>query len=529
MLMKKATISLLIPEEIKIRNEIREKVDDFFITHPFWPPVTWDQLTVFAEQLIGENEWDESNLGFVMLCCGNAIWRKIMETIPYQRRILLLPQCLKNSQLCQADMDNIGLLCNNCGNCSISEILHKAEDLGYVTVVSEGTAITTRLIESGKVDAVIGVSCMDVLQKMFRSVNKFAVPGIGIPLLNSGCKDTKADPDWIMQEICRFHEGPSVRLLNLNHLRKRIGSVFVKDKLRQMLVSGKDDTMRIAIGSLMAGGHRIRPFIAILTYHAFCKQPDDLLLDRLALSVECFHKASLIHDDIEDDDPLRYGKQTIHARYGAAVAINAGDLMIGEGYRLIIESGLPADMIKTCIKEITSGHRAMTLGQGAELLAAKEKRVLSLQEMLKIFENKSASAFRVSFLLGGIMGGADSKTLELLSKFSYFTGIAYQIMDDLKDYSGENGDIRFRKPSVLMAMMMSKLSQNEKSVMKQAFIEGNINLIYLYLENYKARDHCVELLKDYINRAKESLDNLANLGLKLALHEILGKIFDKYI
>lgn len=522
-------ISLHIPEEHVTRNEIRKKVDDYFIAHPVWPPVSIETLSESAEVLIKENSWEDTHRGFVMLCCGNAVWRRVVETVPYGRRILLLPQCLKNSLSCQAEMDNIGLLCNDCGGCIIPTVIHEAENLGYVALVTEGTTITTRLIESGKVDAVIGVGCMEVLQKMFRSVSKFAVPGIGIPLMTCGCKDTRADLAWIRQEICQHREDASVRLLNLNHIRNKTASLFGEEQLQRLLAPGHAETLKIVTGSLLSGGQRIRPFIAALAYEAFCHEPDDMILNRLALSVECFHKASLVHDDIEDDDPLRYGKQTIHARYGIPVAINAGDLLIGEGYRLIAECQLPAGMISACIRVIATGHRAMAMGQGAELLATGHKKILSLQEILEIFDNKTASAFRVSLLLGAIMGGADEETLAILSRFSHFTGIAYQVMDDLEDHAGQRGDIRFRKPSVLLAMLMEELPAEERAIVAQAFATGNFNLVYLYLDNYKTAGRCTALMDDYLHRAKECLDPLGNMGLKLALHEILGKIFDKYI
>ncbi len=529
MIVDNIAVSLQIPQKIISRNDIRMKIDDYFRNHPVWPPVSWEEISHYASLLTDKYGLEEQYRGFVMLCCGNAIWRRVVETVPFERRILLLPQCLKNSGSCQATFDHIGLLCNECGRCTIPGIVHEAENLGYVAVVSEGTTITTRLIESGKVDAVIGVGCMEVLQKMFRSVSKFAVPGIGIPLMTCGCKDTLADLDWIRQELYRNREDPAIRLLNLNHILTRTNSLFGEEQLQRLFDPGRDTTFKIVIDALLAGGQRIRPFLANLTYEAFCPEPDQAILNRLALTIECFHKASLIHDDIEDDDPLRYGRKTIHEQHNVAVAINAGDLMIGEGYRLIAESGLPPEIIVACTRVIANGHRAMALGQGAELLATSGKRILSMPAILEIFKNKTASAFTVSLLLGGILGGAEDATLNQLERFSYFTGIAYQVMDDLDDYSGNRGDILFRKPSVLLAMLIDRLPDDERIMIEQAFISGNFDAIYRCLENNQTVDQCSELLKDQIFRAKESLADLKYLGLKLALHEILGKIFDKYL
>jgi len=524
-----SSLKLQIPAKVVTRNEIREKVDNHFKMSSIWPPVSLEALSEMAAKLMRDNGWDEINRGFVMLCCGNAIWRKVVETIPFHRRILLLPQCLKHSSLCQAEMDNIGLLCNDCGECSITSVVHEAENSGYVALVTEGTTITTKLIESGKVDAVIGVGCMEVLQKMFNSVSKFAVPGIGIPLLTNGCRDTKADVEWIRQELNHFREDPAVRLLNLNHIRNKTASIFGEEQLQQFLIPGQDETMKIIIRSLLAGGQRIRPFLATLAYEAFSAETDNAILNRLALSVECFHKASLIHDDIEDNDSFRYGKQTIHALHGTAVAINAGDLLIGEGYRLIAESCLPTGMLNDCIKIIASGHRSTTLGQGAELLATSGRKIVSLNQVLEIFDNKTASAFRVSLLLGGTIGGASEDSLSSLEQFSLFTGIAYQVKDDLEDFSGNKGDIRFRRPSVLLSLLIEAVTQNDLEIIVKAYAAGDYKAVCYYIKSYKIEEICTELLKKYILQAKESIDSLENLGLKLALHEILGKIFDKYI
>ena len=95
---------------------------------------------------------------------------------------------------------------------------------------------------------------------------------------------------------------------------------------------------------------------------------------KVALAVECFHKASLIHDDIEDDDAERYGQQTIHAEHGIPVALNVGDLLVGEGYRLLAESAAPPHVIAQMIRIASAGHRSLCLGQGAELCWSRNQR-----------------------------------------------------------------------------------------------------------------------------------------------------------
>jgi geranylgeranyl diphosphate synthase type II len=527
--MYKPVITLDVPYDKEKRLEIRTSVEAFFLENKVIPPVSYEMLYDFATLLIANQKWEERFRAFIMVCSGNLIWRPVVGAIPYNRRIMLLPQCLRNPRLCKAEQDELGLLCSECGNCSISGFLREAENLGYVALVTEGTTITTRLIESGKVDAVIGVGCMEVLQKMFASVSKYSIPSIGIPLITCGCIETLADAEWIKQEIYHFREDPSIRLLNLNYLKNKTSSIFGEEQIIRLLGPAKNKTEKIAFESLLSGGQRLRPFIAVLAYEAFVKEPDPSILNLLALSVECFHKASLIHDDIEDNDDIRYGRETIHATYGIPVAINTGDFLLGEGYRLIAESDLPTNIIRDSIKIISRGHSNLTIGQGAELISIRSGEILSLAEMLEVFENKTAAAFKVSLLLGATIGGADIETLESLDKFSRFIGIAYQIKDDLADYIGKKGDIETRKFSVLLSILKERLSTADQDQLSSGLKPGESRIIFGLIEQYNIQKETELLLIGYLKDAKNCLENFRNLGLKLALHEILGKIFKDYI
>ena len=99
-----------------------------------------------------------------------------------------------------------------------------------------------------------------------------------------------------------------------------------------------------------------------------CSFPD--AVKRTAVAVEVFHKASLVHDDIEDDDDYRYGDETVHRRYGTATAINVGDYLIGLGYRLLSSQAakLGADVVTDILTHAAHAHVRLTEGQGAELL-----------------------------------------------------------------------------------------------------------------------------------------------------------------
>jgi geranylgeranyl pyrophosphate synthase len=528
-MMTENILSLVVPVVKGLREEIRQKTDGYFVTNVTIPPVSYNKLADFADDLIAENDWDKSYKAFVMVCCGNAVWRKVVGAIPYERRMLLLPQCLKNSNMCKAQEDELGLLCNECGNCNISGFIQEAEKLGYITIVAEGTTIASRLVESGKVDAIVGVGCMEVLQKIFKAVNKYSVPAIGVPLLSCGCIDTKADAEWIMEELKHLDNKGNIHLLNLNDLKGKTASLFTVNRIDQLLNLSQNPTDDIIRELMLAGGKRIRPLLTALTYEAFSNKPDIEVLSHLAMSIECFHKASLVHDDIEDGDEQRYGKDTTHTKYGIPVAINAGDLLIGEGYRLIAECGLSSDVITECLKIVSAGHKSMSLGQGNELMARRNNSIPSIGEIIDIFKNKTGEAFRVSLLTGAVVGGAGDEALKLLDNFSYLIGIAYQLKDDLEDINDAGEGSVLKNPSAVISSLTRKAANNENELIRKAVQNNEIATLRELITKYSVADHIDEMILEYLRKIDDCLGGLENIPLKLALYEIVGKTFSKYL
>jgi geranylgeranyl pyrophosphate synthase len=524
-----APLLLEVPFDNDLRGEIRREVDLFFAVNNIVPPVSYDKLGELADILIEKHSWNRNYKAFIMVCSGNAVWRTVVGTIPFNRRMLLLPQCLRNSRSCKAGQDELGLLCAECGACSIPLFLNEAENLGYITIVSEGTTVATRLVESGNVDAIIGVGCMAVLQKMFAAVTKYSVPAIGVPLLSCGCIDTTADADWINQELYHIDMKSGFKLLNINNLTDKTASLFTDDKIDSILGLGNSATDSIVREIMTAGGKRIRPLLTVLAFESFSSGPDQELLQRLAMSVECFHKASLVHDDIEDNDLSRYGKETIHARYGIPVATNIGDLLIGEGYRLLSQAKFEPHVALDCIKIVAEGHRAMSVGQGTELMARNSDEILSLKDVLEIFENKTAAAFRVSLLVGAIAGGANDEAKKLLDQFSSLVGVAYQLKDDIEDFTVEDNIESFQTHSALISMLAEKAGDDDSAKIAEALLHKDSEVLGALIEKYSIRELSTSMLKDMLTKIDSCLGEIQNLRLKLALNEIVGKTFRDYI
>ena len=259
--------------------------------------------------------------------------------MPFDRRLLLLPKCLRVEDKCPAPFDEFGLLCKQCGLCTIQDLQEEAERLGYAVLVAEGSALVMALIQTGKIDAIVGVSCLSVLERAFPYMEAAAIPGVAIPLLQDDCKDTGVDIDWVWNVI-HLTSDDRTRRLDLDALRSEVRRWFTPAALDAVLGPAAGEADRIAREWLAADGKRWRPFLTACAYKALQDDPAAPLPESCAsaaVAVECFHKASLVHDDIEDADDLRYGAPTLHVEHGVPVALNVGDLLVGEGYRLLAE------------------------------------------------------------------------------------------------------------------------------------------------------------------------------------------------
>lgn len=487
-----------VPQEKKQRELILAEVRDYVRHRKLVPPFSMEELEKHVSRVAADIDGGNGFRGFITVLLSNEVWRDTLALIPYERRILLLPQCLRSKD-CNAEMDEFGLICDECGRCPIGKLQAEAEGVGYVVLIAEGTTVVTQLLASGKVDAVIGVSCTSALERSFPHMASHAVPGMAIPLFKNGCVSTEVDVDWVMDAIHLKTRGKWIGRHDLDELRNEVKLWFQKESLETMMGIGDTTTERISIEWLGKGGHRWRPFLAACVYKvlkgAECEIPESM--QKLALAVECFHKASLVHDDIEDDDDIRYGDETLHKEHGVPIALNAGDLLIGEGYRMITEAGGDPDRTVRMLSVATEGHRTLCLGQGEELIWMGARDGLTASMVLDIFRRKTAPAFNVATQIGAIHGGADGKVLDVLAKFSESLGIAYQIKDDLSDLDEDRKNVRL---SLLSALAAEHVDNPEQ----------------------KAR----QLLEHYKNEAVRSLSPLESAHLKGLLRRLVTKIID---
>jgi geranylgeranyl diphosphate synthase, type II len=524
-----------IPQTLAERERLRATISGYVAANRdnLVPPLVLDELRTHADQVVAAIGVEPVYRDYVGVLLSNEVWREQLATVPYDRRLLLLPKCLRVEDKCPAPFDEFGLLCKQCGLCTIQDLQNEAERLGYAVLVAEGSAIVMSLIQTGKIDAIVGVSCLSVLERAFPYMEAAAVPGIAIPLLQDDCKDTTVDLDWVW-DVIHLSSDDRTRRMDLDGLRAEVETWFEPAALAALMGTPAGPADDVARGWLSRAGKRWRPFLTVCAYKVWQDDPAAPLPDtlkRIAVAVECFHKASLIHDDIEDGDALRYGENALHVEHGLPMALNAGDLLIGEGYRLLAECDTPAAIRGALVRIAAEGHRQLCLGQGAELEWARHPRVLNVTEVLEIFRQKTSPAFEVALRIGAASAGAPDEVHKTLARYSDALGIAYQIRDDVEDLTVTDApdDVRAMRPTLPMAIACERATGQAKTLLQRAWRKEiaatDASEIRGLIIASGADERCRTLVEMYKEQAIQTLPDLQNASLKGLLRRVVGKIF----
>lgn len=521
-----------LPVAAAERQRLREAARLYVQACRLVPPLGMDELRQHAATLMAREGLPAELADFMMVLVSNAVWRDTVAAIPFERRMLLLPQCLRNRAVCRAEMDELGVLCMECGACPIGGLQAEAERLGYVVLVAEGATVVAKLLEGGKIDAVIGVSCLSALERSFPHMASGAVPGIAIPLVRDGCTGTTVDEEWIREAIALRVAADWCGWQDPDALRETVREWFTPSALDALMGPAASATERIARGWLLKGGKRWRPLLTACAYQALLGRVGALPagVAQLGLAVECFHKASLVHDDIEDSDNERYGEATLHRAHGVPVAINVGDFLLGEGYRLIAACGLPAEAVGRLFTVAAEGHRLLSLGQGAELVWVRQPGMATVGEVLEIFRQKTAPAFDVALRLGAIAGGADPAMCEILRAFSEALGVGYQIRDDLDDLQDldATGEAVVTRPTLPLALACEQADAAELASLWGHATAPDAR--HARLREWVAQEWIAEktrqLLEHYKRQAVRCLSQLQHAALKSLLQRTVSRILD---
>ncbi|HZN33522.1 MAG TPA: DUF116 domain-containing protein, partial [Pirellulaceae bacterium] len=237
-------------------------------------PLTKDEMEGVARRILAEAGQPEGYTGWMMVILATEFWKDQVAAIPPSRRLFLLPHCLKHAEGCPADYDEFGLECKKCGACSIADFRGLADEMGYKVLVAEGSPIVLKIIVSGYVDAIVGVACLNVLEKAIDKILLAGIPCMAVPLLSSDCRNTSVDDDWVMRMIKLQATDAAPQTRTYVHLLRAAANLFkpqelerIAPKSRKAATSGRgsrEGGIRESEAPAEPNGDRPRPLVAAL-------------------------------------------------------------------------------------------------------------------------------------------------------------------------------------------------------------------------------------------------------------------------
>lgn len=566
----------MVPETRELRERIRARCDEVASKLDKSHPLTKDQMEQVARGTLESLGLGEGYVGWTMVMLSSAFFRDQVAATDPKRRLFLLPHCLKHAEGCPADYDEFGMNCKKCGACSIADFRTKAEEMGYKVLVAEGSPVVLKIIVSGYVDAIVGVACLNVLEKAIDKILLAGIPCMAVPLLSSDCRNTSVDEDWVSAMVELVQQEPATtQTTSYVHLMRAANDLFQRERLDQLIVRQRSHdhidesqqdplkgidpiaaTEALAVDFLAKGGKYSRPFITLAAYDAMTggrstwsngnartQEFSDAVL-RSAMSIELFHKASLVHDDIEDDDGFRYGQPTMHRRFGLPTAINVGDYMIGLGYRLVAREtkALGPDKASDILDCLSGAHTRLAEGQGAELLwrDRSDKRLAPL-DALKIYALKTSPAFEAALYTGVRLAGAVDALAEPIRGFSRNLGVAFQILNDLNDWNGDDfnkmgaaGDILGGRPTILLALALQSLSPQDQAKLLEVLSNDcplqdrdRVALASELFKRGKVFEQAHRLVDKHQERAVEIASQIEPEPMRRLMHYLIDTVLER--
>ena len=220
------------------------------------------------------------------------------------------------------------------------------------------------------------------------------------------------------------------------------------------------------------GGKRIRPRLCLTTYSLFKNSFDEAILSP-ASAIEVFHSFTLIHDDIMDKADVRRGVPTVYRKWDENTAILSGDVMSIESYKLIAKA--PADVLPEVLCLFSKTAAEVCEGQQYDMDFETMAHV-PMEDYMKMIGLKTAVLIACAAKMGAIIGGASHEQCDLLYRYGYDLGLAFQVADDWLDTFGDpdvfgkaiGGDILNNKKTWLMIKALEKASATETDALLNA-------------------------------------------------------------
>ncbi|TMP36685.1 octaprenyl diphosphate synthase [Pseudoalteromonas rubra] len=270
-----------------------------------------------------------------------------------------------------------------------------------------------------------------------------------------------------------------------------------------------------------SGGKRIRPMLALLVAKALGYQGDKHVT--LATIIEFIHTATLLHDDVVDESALRRGEPTANAEFGNAASVLVGDFIYTRSFQLMV--GLENMEVMQILADATN---VIAEGEVLQLMNCNDPDTTE-QSYMQVIYSKTAKLFEAATMLPAVILDQSEATKDALKLYGMHLGTAFQLVDDVLDYSanaeqlGKNigDDLAEGKPTLPLIYAMRHGTDQQVAQIRDAIANGNgldnLNEILATLEQTNALEHTMERARTESQKAIEQLSVLAESEHKTAL------------
>jgi len=301
----------------------------------------------------------------------------------------------------------------------------------------------------------------------------------------------------------------------------------IEDELEKNLNPYFDLVSKVASHVLFSGGKRLRPLLIVLSMR-LCGYKGDY--DKTySIIFEYLHAATLLHDDLVDGAALRRGKPVAHSIWGNSVAILVGDFLLARS--LSISAGTGNMKVIEAVAQITEN---MSQGEVHQLML-KGALDISEEEYMEVIKRKTAVLFQGACRISAIITDAPNEKEKALSDYGYNLGLAFQMVDDLLDFTSDTkvlgkevgADLKEGKLTLpviysLKAADMKDRNRMENIIKNEDFSVNDFETLVELLKKYKGISYTQKLAAEHISKAKEALSIFEPSETK----EILIKVAD---
>lgn len=283
---------------------------------------------------------------------------------------------------------------------------------------------------------------------------------------------------------------------------------------------------RAAEQLVLAGGKRLRPALTLLGATFGSKR--DPAANKIAAAIELLHMATLVHDDIIDNSPLRRGQATVQTTYGNEVAVFTGDWLLTKALLLLAETNdqdrmrdLATAMIHICEAEVSQ--------------FAGRNQQLSILDYLRRIHGKTAALFALSIVSGVQQTATEKATIRALGKYGIFFGMAFQIYDDLLDYTAPMAELG--KPvgadvqsgiytlPLLFALEDQQIKTHLESLLVAPCDQQTAASVVTLVAQTSALTRCQDLVARYAEKALQAIAGLPETDAKAELVALPSRLF----